>query len=299
MRTPTYSKCDAVAVSLLAENTARGAGILGEHGLCWCLRHGGKQLLFDLGQGMALRHNARQMGLDLAATDALVFSHGHYDHVRGWHQGASHLSDAAVFLHPHALDAKFQKRPDGRMDPAGDAGFASAMEKISHRVFASTEPCELIPGIWMTGQVPRRHPLEDTGGDFYSGVDAESRDDLLDDQSVFFRTNAGAVVVLGCAHAGVINTLDYVAELTGDRIHAVMGGMHLLQAGEARMRFTVEALSRIAPDCLAANHCTGDAAVARLWQAFPGRVFEMHAGQSAIFPITTKTTGGLDHGKTL
>jgi 7,8-dihydropterin-6-yl-methyl-4-(beta-D-ribofuranosyl)aminobenzene 5'-phosphate synthase len=299
MEISTYRKCDSVTVSLLVENTARGAGILGEHGLCWCLRHGGKQLLFDLGQGMVLLQNARRMGVDLAATDALVFSHGHYDHVGGWPQVASSLSDVAVFLHPHALDAKFQKRRNGRMDTAGDAGFAPAMEKISSRVSASTEPCELIPGVWMTGQVPRRHPLEDTGGDFYCGAEAGARDDLLDDQSVFFRTDEGIVVVLGCAHAGVVNTLDYVAELTDARIHAVLGGMHLLHADAERMRFTVEALTRIDPDYLAPNHCTGDFAVAQLWQAFPGRVFEMHAGQSATFPKARPTLEEKYHAKTL
>lgn len=296
MSTFIFKKCDSVSLSLLAENTARGAGILGEHGLSWCLQYSGKQVLFDLGQGMTLRANAAQMGVALEVTDAVVFSHGHYDHVRGWRQVADSLREVPIFLHPHSLHAKFQKRADGRMDSAGDKAFASAMARSSGRVCALEEPCEVVPGIWMTGEVPRCHQIEDTGGAFYCGDDASRRDELLDDQSLFFRTDAGVVVVLGCAHSGVMNTLEHVCALTGERIHAVVGGMHLLHADEARMRFTVEGLRRIAPDWLAPNHCTGDAAVAQLWQAFPGQVFEMHAGQVVIFPKKIPQPEALHHG---
>jgi len=273
----------------LVENTARGAGILGEHGLCWCLRHGGQQLLFDLGQGMALESNAKRMGIDLEDTDVLVFSHGHYDHVGGWGALADRLSSAKLYLHPDALTPKFQRRADGRMVPAGVAAFAGAVESAGNEVIVSTEPCEVLPGIWMTGEVPRANQLEDTGGDFYCGQRGADVDLILDDQSLFFKTKLGVVVVLGCAHAGLVNTLDYISKLSGERIHAVLGGMHLLHAGAERMQFTIEGLRRLAPDWLAPNHCTGDAAVAALRAAFPHKVFEMHAGQSCLFPRTKPT----------
>lgn len=136
----------------------------------------------------------------------------------------------------------------------------------------------------MTGQVPRTNQIEDTGGDFYCGAQGADVDWLLDDQSLFFKTRLGVVVVLGCAHAGVVNILSYIQELTGERIHAVLGGMHLLRADTERMQFTIDGLRRLAPDWLAPNHCTGDAAVADLWAAFRPQMLEMHAGQSYIFP---------------
>ncbi|HKK19546.1 MAG TPA: MBL fold metallo-hydrolase [Opitutales bacterium] len=187
-------------------------------------------------------------------------------------------------LHPSALEPKYQLRADGRMDPAGDRHFASALAESAARAIKCTEPVEVLPGIWTTGEVPRETAYEDTGGDFFAGARGCREDEVPDDLSLFFRSEKGLVVILGCAHAGLINILRHCTRLTGERIHAVLGGMHLLHATEGRMSATIEALREIGPDWLAPNHCTGDAAVARLFNAFPGKILELHAGQSLKFP---------------
>jgi len=277
-----------VQVRLLVENTARGAGILGEHGLSWHIESAGRSLLFDLGQGMTLASNARRMGVDWARVDSVVFSHGHYDHVGGWRKWWSQLQHARVFAHPAALELKYQAKADGGMHPAGDRHFAASLKSSSASVMLTEKPVEVLPGIWTTGEVPRTTDFEDTGGDFYAGNGATQEDDLLDDLSLFFRTDMGLVVVLGCAHAGLINILRHCIELTGERIHAVIGGMHLLHAREERIQRTLAALDEIGPDWLAPNHCTGDAALARIYQAYPDRALEMHAGQSMEFPLQSR-----------
>jgi 7,8-dihydropterin-6-yl-methyl-4-(beta-D-ribofuranosyl)aminobenzene 5'-phosphate synthase len=298
MKSSVSRLLEEVRIDLLVENTARGAGILGEHGLAWCLRSGGSQVLFDLGQGMALSHNAKRMGVQLEATDSVVFSHGHYDHIGGWGAVSSAIRTAGVSLHPAALETKFQKGSNGKLRSAGDSTFGPAMRQLGDRLRLSRIPIEIIPGVWATGEVPRKHSVEDTGGDFYCGSKGTRVDAILDDQSLFFRTDRGLVLLLGCAHAGLINTLDYVMELSGSGVHAILGGMHLLHADATRMDFTIHALRAIDPDWLAPNHCTGDAAVALLRAAFPQKVFEMHAGQSCIFPRTEKTME-VNGGKTL
>ena len=124
----------------------------------------------------------------------------------------------------------------------------------------------------LTGAIPRANAYEDTGGPFFTDEQGREPDELLDDQAAFFETEAGTVVILGCAHAGIINTVWYIRSLTSNRpIHAIMGGMHLLHASPQRMEFTIAELTRLQVGCLMPCHCTGAAAVSRLWNAFPGR----------------------------
>jgi 7,8-dihydropterin-6-yl-methyl-4-(beta-D-ribofuranosyl)aminobenzene 5'-phosphate synthase len=274
----------SVTATLICENTARGAGILGEHGLSWCIEAGDKRVLFDLGQGLSLNANAAKLGIKLAGMDAIVLSHGHYDHLGGWTELAQEAKSVPVFLHPDALQPKYQRRANGRIDPAGSTRVAKQLPLEAAELIIRREPTEVIPGIWMTGEVPRHTKFEDTGGDFVKDPAGEQTDFVNDDQSLFFKTDQGIVVILGCAHAGVINTLQYIQALTEERIHAAVGGMHLLHASPERMQHTIEELNRIAPDWIGPNHCTGDAAVAQLRTAFAEHCLECHAGQSYTFP---------------
>jgi len=275
-----------VSATLLCENTARGAGILGEHGLAWWIESGGRRLLFDLGQGLSLLGNARKLKISLTDVDAIVLSHGHYDHLGGWSVLPKEAKACPVFMHPDALIPKFQRRTDGSIVPAGNTRIANSLPQEAQRLITEHKPTEIMDGIWMTGQIPRLNDYEDTGGDFVQDLEGTRPDPLHDDQSLFFKTSNGIVVILGCAHSGVVNTLHYVQQLTDERIHAAIGGMHLLNASAERIRCTINALHEIAPDWIGPNHCTGDAATAELRTAFAGRCLECHAGQSYTFPYS-------------
>lgn len=274
----------SVEVTLLAENTARGAGILGEHGLAWWIESEGRRLMFDLGQGLVIERNAERLKLDLSTAEAIVLSHGHYDHVGGLRAVSGYAGDATLFLHPDALKPKFQMREDGRVVSAGDDRFAGIVGQWGGAVVETVGPTQVLPGIWVTGAVPRETDYEDTGGAFCADSDGLEPDLIHDDQSLFFKTQAGMVVVLGCAHAGAINTLNYIHQLSETRIHAVIGGMHLVNADAVRLDQTIQALKAIAPDWIGPNHCTGDEASAALRMAFTPRCLECHAGQTLVFP---------------
>lgn len=208
-----------VSVTALVENTARGPGILGEHVLAWWIDTGTHRVLFDTGQGLALVPNATQLGIDLATADAIVLSHGHYDHVGGLETALALAPAASLWLHPRAIEPKFSGLGGGVIGRRISIGFVEREEfhRPGRRVVATAEPREIVPGLWMTGEIPRNNDFEDTGGPFFLDEKLTQPDPLLDDQAMFFTANEGVVVVLGCAHAGVINTLAYVAALTGRR----------------------------------------------------------------------------------
>jgi 7,8-dihydropterin-6-yl-methyl-4-(beta-D-ribofuranosyl)aminobenzene 5'-phosphate synthase len=126
----------------------------------------------------------------------------------------------------------------------------------------------------VTGQIPRVSDFEGTGvrEDAFLDESMTTPDPILDDQAVFFRVPEGVVILLGCGHAGLVNTMAYVSELTGEpRIYAVIGGTHLLSASPARMQKTVEALRKYDVHKIMLSHCTGVQAYAELASALPGR----------------------------
>lgn len=271
------------SVRLLVENTARGTGMLGEHGLAWHVTLDGREALFDTGQGMALLNNAARAGVDLSRLDAIALSHGHYDHVGGLGQVLPLAPAATLHFHPDAQLPKFSVARAG----AGrriSTPFFEAASFPGRQVRTSRAPSEVIPGLWLTGEIPRENNFEDTGGPFFSDAEGHTPDPLDDDQSLFFKTEAGTVVILGCAHAGVINTLRHIQRLTDDApLHTVVGGMHLENASEQRLAKTIEILQAMDPLHLGVGHCTGADATHRIWNAFPGRCFPLHSGLLMAF----------------
>lgn len=129
-----------------------------------------------------------------------------------------------------------------------------------------------MPGLFATGEIPRQTDFEDVGGRFCLDTTGQQPDPITDDQALFFESQAGLVVLLGCAHAGVVSTLRHIKRLTGrNRIHAVLGGMHLQTASPERMKHTLAALEECDIGLLVAMHCTGWPATPVLWNQFGSR----------------------------
>lgn len=262
-------------ITVLVENTATGRELLGEHGLSYLIEVDEQRILFDTGQGLALPHNAKQLGIDLNSLDAIALSHGHFDHSGGLISLLEQGQKPRLFLHPDAVESKYSSR--------GEIGFNNAdpewLRQQVRELIWTEKPTEIISGVYLTGTIPRNHPLEDTGGLFWQNASHTKFDRLLDDQALFMEAQEGWVVVLGCAHSGVINTLDYIAKITGTRkFYAVIGGMHLLNANGDRLQATAEAFARYDVQVLGANHCTGMKALSFLWNEFPDRCVSCNVG---------------------
>jgi 7,8-dihydropterin-6-yl-methyl-4-(beta-D-ribofuranosyl)aminobenzene 5'-phosphate synthase len=274
---------ESVRITVLVENSVQRHGLVAEHGLSLHVRTGRHCLLFDTGQTDLALINAETLGIKLDRIDAIVLSHGHYDHTGGLATIFDAVPNVPVYLHPSAFEHKYSK------SPTGETRFIGMNPKTAQALHGGRKYVETIgrtrafDGVLVTGEIPRATTFEDTGGAFFLDADATRPDPLMDDQALVIDLGRSVVLLLGCAHAGVVNTLDHVRHLTGGKpVCAVIGGLHLGSASEERIQQTIVRLRAANLDGLAPVHCTGWPATAQLWQAFPnicrpagvGTVFE-------------------------
>jgi 7,8-dihydropterin-6-yl-methyl-4-(beta-D-ribofuranosyl)aminobenzene 5'-phosphate synthase len=272
-------------ITVLADNTASGPGLLAEHGIAFWVEIDRYRVLFDTGQGLVLATNAHNLGLPIHQADAIVLSHGHYDHTGGLAEALKTNRRVRAYAHPAAFAPKYARKADGFAREIGIPHAAErAVRALDNRLVYTDRPTPVVDRLTVTGQVPRLTDFEDVGGPFFLDRACERRDPLEDDQSVFVETAEGTVVLLGCAHSGVINTLRYIRQLTANRpIRALVGGMHLVAASPERIARTIEELRRLGVQQLASGHCTGMPATAALWTAFPTVCVTCHAGSTFQF----------------
>jgi len=288
---------ETVRITTLVENTSNHPPLLAEHGLAFWIEYGSHNILFDSGASHIIQANAAVLGIDLTQTQAIVLSHGHYDHTGGLMRILDQAPHASVYLHPDALQPRFSCHNDKPPRPVGMPNLTAMhlrQQKKNHQLHWTTQPQQVCPGLWVTGPVPRVTDFEDTGGPFFLDAARNQPDPILDDQALFFQSTQGLVVLLGCAHAGVVNTLDYIKNLTGHKhCFTMVGGMHLGAASPQRIHNTIEAMRAYQPARIGPAHCTGTHATAQLWNAFPDQSFTCSTGTTielAALPAHTDAT---------
>ena len=264
--------------------------LISEHGFSALVRveKGGRErtLLFDTGVSpTGMVENMRRLGLSLQDVEVIVLSHGHWDHVTGMEGVARTLGRTAlpVMIHPEFWSRRRISFPG--LDPAElPATSRSALEGAGFEIVEERQPSFLLEGsVLITGEVDRTTEFE-TG---FRGHDAfrEGRwqpDPLiLDDQALVVRVrDLGLVVLSGCGHAGIVNTVRYAQKLTGEReIAAIIGGFHLSgPMFEPIIAPTVRAFDELSPALLVPAHCTGWRAVHQLAARFPDAFIQSTVG---------------------
>jgi 7,8-dihydropterin-6-yl-methyl-4-(beta-D-ribofuranosyl)aminobenzene 5'-phosphate synthase len=254
--------------------------LVGEHGLSLLVtvwqgkeRH---RILFDTGYtGIPLLHNAEHLGLDLREIEALVLSHFHMDHTGALQRFLDFLGrPVPLVVHPDAfLFPRFLKYKDGRVEQFPRTLVRSELEARGIEILESKTPVPLFDGlILVSGGVERRTEFEKGVPHAFMERDGEIlKDNTPDDQNLVMHLKGkGLVVVTGCSHSGIINTILHARKIAGEeKVHAVMGGFHLSgPVYEPIVGPTIEELKRLNPEVLIPMHCTGWSTLHRLKEAF-------------------------------
>jgi len=256
-------RVQALKITVLSTMLADGEE-LGEWGFAALVEADGRRILFDTGAktDVVLR-NARSLGVDLTTVPDVILSHSHGDHTGGFMtlRRAVLEKTPTALARTHVGEGIFFPRNSavpGVLDRSMTA--VKQQYEATGGVFVThAKPVQLYPGVWLTGAIPRKHPERNWSGRGRMTTPAgEAEDNLPEDLALVVDTAQGLVVLTGCGHAGVINTIEHArAVVRPARVHALIGGVHLFNANEATLAWTVEQLRGYGVDNLLGAHCTG------------------------------------------
>jgi 7,8-dihydropterin-6-yl-methyl-4-(beta-D-ribofuranosyl)aminobenzene 5'-phosphate synthase len=261
-----------VKVSILCDN-APGRHMLSEHGLSYHIETNEATLLLDAGASDVFLQNARKMDIDIGKVDAVILSHGHWDHGNGLPYLPKGLP---LFAHPAVFKKRFHR---GRENSYVGLGFERefAMEHFDLTLIDS--PVVFGNTIHFLGAIPRVNDFESKKTAFVDEVGAP--DFVPDDSGVAIETAQGLIVISGCAHAGIVNTVQHARNITGiSTVRAVMGGFHLKQNDDITRR-TINELKKLQVKQVFPAHCTDLPAMAMFFEAFGSK--RICTGDEMIF----------------
>lgn len=246
------------------------------------------QVLYDANQSSKpVLDNLHSLGISLDRLNCIFLSHCHFDHTGGLAGILEAINrPIPVISHPGLFRPCFEIKPEGLWPIGLNGATQTELEQRKATFLFARGPMQLMPGVITSGEIPLTNDFEKPA-EIYTIEDGIVMPDVMkDDAAIILNTREGLVVLLGCCHAGVVNTLEHARKLTGvEHVHAIIGGLHLLFASEERIQKTIEALEEV--DIVYAGHCTGLRAVAALMQSKGANFYQIHTGLQVQVPVTS------------
>ena len=272
-------------VTILCENTVGQRVGLGEHGFSILIETGHANYLFDTGRGDSVVKNSLELNKDLRTIKKIFLSHGHYDHTGGLPEVLKLRGKVDVHAHPQAFLDRIHVLEENGKETKRFVGIPfkrSYLESLGANFILNKEFLEVEKGIFLTGELPRKTSFQKLDPKLFAETDGKTNPDVfLDDQSLVLNTDRGLLVILGCAHSGVINILNHVINKTGkDKFYAIIGGTHLDFLASEQLEESIKALREMQIEKIGASHCTGMRGALRLYQEFGDRFFYGHVGST-------------------
>jgi 7,8-dihydropterin-6-yl-methyl-4-(beta-D-ribofuranosyl)aminobenzene 5'-phosphate synthase len=291
----TMECLDKLVVTIVAEDSVLyESPYWGQHGISFFLEAYKDDLksnvLVDVAQSPeALLHNMGLLNISPPSIDAIVLTHCHYDHTQGIVEilKAIGKKDLPVIAHPSLFRLNFVTSPFLRHVGVMNSDSKEKINESGGTLFLTGDSLQIMPGLITTGEVPRQTDFEEVGMplETITGDDRIAEDEMEDDLSVLANVRGKGIVVLsGCSHAGIVNIVKHSVEITKvNKIRAVLGGLHLIEAPLERIQKTARALSKFDIGLIPAGHCTGFEAQVELYNTFKKRFLPLHTGMKFEF----------------
>lgn len=264
---------------IVNNNVKKNSGLKSEHGLAFWIEIGPSSMLFDTGQTEAvLSHNLEMLGLKSQNAKTLVFSHAHYDHTGGLEAVLSRNTDLTIYAHTDIFRPRYSLH-EGEYQSIGLSLTKAALASRA-KIYLSNTPTEILPNLWTTGEILER--IEPEGRSIHHFINFDGTwqpDPYRDDLSLVLKTKKGLVVICGCCHAGLLNTLFHVEKMFDCPIIAIVGGTHLVNVDDMYLEHVIDVFQdRYQEIKYYLNHCTGERAFRRLKRVFGSQVRACPAG---------------------
>jgi 7,8-dihydropterin-6-yl-methyl-4-(beta-D-ribofuranosyl)aminobenzene 5'-phosphate synthase len=250
----------------------------GEHGFSAFVETDKRNYLFDTGSGHSVVSNSLTLSKDLRSIQKIFLSHGHYDHTGGLPEVLKMKGKVDVHAHPHVFSDRIAVLKENGKETRRFVGMPykkTYLEFLGANFILNTNFIQTEEGMFLTGEVPRKTSFEKPDPRLFSEVDGKTTQDIfLDDQSLILDTDKGMVLILGCAHSGMINIINHVINKMGKgKFHAILGGTHLDFLTPEQLEESIRSLKKMDIEKIGVSHCTGMRAAFRLHQEFGDRFF--------------------------